>query len=308
MKQLLVIGLAFCLLSACQQRDKKGKIVDTTTSGELTIAVDEALKPLIEAEIKTFNALYQRAKVTAIYTSEEQAIDTLLKDSVRLAIVARTLMPEEEAIVKANGLLRQVKAAVGGIALIVHPDNKDTLMTTDQLIGILKGEIKTWKQISKTSPAQTINVVFDKPNSGMIRFLNDSLVALPSLPSNCFAVDSNAAVVDYVSKTPNALGIIDISWISDRDDATTNKFLSVAKVVGLSKGGEYFQPFQAYISLKQYSLTRDITMISREARSGLASGFISFVASEKGQRIVLKSGLVPATMPVRIVEVNRNPL
>lgn len=308
MKRLLVIGLTLFLFSACQDRNKKGQVLDTPTSGELTIAVDEALKPLIEAEIKTFNSLYQRAKVTAFYVSEEQAIDTLLKDSVRLAIVTRNLVPEEQAIIKANGILREVKAAVGGIALIVHPSNKDTLLSTDQLIGILKGEIKTWNQVNKKSPAQTINVVFDKPNSGMIRYLNDSLVSLSSLPSNCFAVDSNAAVVDYVSRTPNALGIIDISWISDHDDATTNKFLSVAKVVGLSQGGEYFQPFQAYISLKQYPLIRDITMISREPRSGLASGFISFVASEKGQRIVLKSGLVPATMPIRIVEVNRNPL
>lgn len=308
MKRLLVIGLTLFLFSACQDRNKKGQVLDTPTSGELTIAVDEALKPLIEAEIKTFNSLYQRAKVTAFYVSEEQAIDTLLKDSVRLAIVTRNLVPEEQAIIKANGILREVKAAVGGIALIVHPSNKDTLLSTDQMIGILKGEIKTWNQVNKKSPAQTINVVFDKPNSGMIRYLNDSLVSLSSLPSNCFAVDSNAAVVDYVSRTPNALGIIDISWISDHDDATTNKFLSVAKVVGLSQGGEYFQPFQAYISLKQYPLIRDITMISREPRSGLASGFISFVASEKGQRIVLKSGLVPATMPIRIVEVNRNPL
>jgi phosphate transport system substrate-binding protein len=49
-------------------------------------------------------------------------------------------------------------------------------------------------------------------------------------------------------------------------------------------------------------------MVSREARAGLASGFIAFVAGEKGQRVVLKAGLVPATMPVRIVEVNNKPL
>jgi phosphate transport system substrate-binding protein len=49
-------------------------------------------------------------------------------------------------------------------------------------------------------------------------------------------------------------------------------------------------------------------MVSREARSGLASGFIAYVASDKGQRVVLKLGLVPATMPIRIVEVNHLPL
>jgi phosphate transport system substrate-binding protein len=33
-----------------------------------------------------------------------------------------------------------------------------------------------------------------------------------------------------------------------------------------------------------------------------------FVASDKGQRVVLKAGLVPATMPLRIVEVSQEPL
>jgi phosphate transport system substrate-binding protein len=309
MKHLLIYSLCCLLLFGCQQRDKKGKVVDTPTSGELTIAVDEALRPVIEAEISTFNSLYQQAKVKAFYVSEEQAIDTLLKDSVRMAIVTRRLMPEEEAIVTAKqGMVTQVKGAVSGIALIVHPDNKDTLLTLDQFKSILKGEIKTWNQISKQSPKEQINVVFDKPNSGMIRYLNDSLLTLKSLPQNCFAVDSNAAVVDYVSKNPTALGLIDVAWISDRDDATTNKFLNVAKVVGLSDAGEYYQPFQAYISLGHYPLIRDVMMVSREGRSGLATGFITFVAGDKGQRIVLKSGLVPATMPVRIVEVKRGPL
>lgn len=44
-------------------------------------------------------------------------------------------------------------------------------------------------------------------------------------------------------------------------------------------------------------------MVSKEAYTGLGAGFTAFVASERGQRIVLKFGLVPATMPVRLVEI-----
>ena len=69
----------------------------------------------------------------------------------------------------------------------------------------------------------------------------------------------------------------------------------------------FYQPYQAYMAQGKYPLLRDVVMISREARSGLASGFMAFVASDKGQRIVLKSGLVPATMPIRIIEVNHEP-
>jgi phosphate transport system substrate-binding protein len=44
-------------------------------------------------------------------------------------------------------------------------------------------------------------------------------------------------------------------------------------------------------------------MISRQTRAGLGMGFVSFVAGEKGQLMILKSGLVPASMPVRVVQI-----
>ncbi len=77
--------------------------------------------------------------------------------------------------------------------------------------------------------------------------------------------------------------------------------------MAVSDDSAFYQPYQAFIAQKQYPLLRDVIMISREARAGLASGFMAFIASDKGQRIVLTSGLVPATMPIRIVEVNHEP-
>jgi phosphate transport system substrate-binding protein len=115
-------------------------------------------------------------------------------------------------------------------------------------------------------------------------------------------------VVEYISHNPKAIGLIDVSWISDSDDSTANSFLSSIRVMGISDDSAFYQPYQAYIAQEKYPLRRDVVAISREARTGLASGFLAFLASEKGQRIVLKSGLVPATMPIRIIEVNHEPL
>ena len=44
-------------------------------------------------------------------------------------------------------------------------------------------------------------------------------------------------------------------------------------------------------------------MINRQTRVGLGMGFVTFVAGEKGQLIILKSGLVPAFPPQRIIEI-----
>jgi phosphate transport system substrate-binding protein len=293
----------FVLLSSCKQ-----KSTSKPTAGVLKIAADEALKPIVEAEVNAFCALNTKAKIEVYYVSEEQAIDTLLKDSVQLIFINRRLSSNEQAILKANESRkgRETLIAKGGIALIVHPDNPDTLLTIDNLKDILTGKVSNWNQLSKRA-SLPLNVVFDQPNSGMIKYLGDSLLPLPTLPSNCFAVDSNAAVVNYVIKHPEALGLIDVAWISDEDDATTNVFRHSIKVVALAKHelDDFSKPYQAYISMGRYPLKRELFLITTETHTGLATGFSRFVASDKGQRIILKSGLVPATMPVRIVETNR---
>jgi len=311
MSRILKMVVAMALLTSCTERDKHGKVLDTPSSGTITVTVDESLKPLIDPEIVAFEGNYRNAHINVIYTSESEAIDALLIDSARLSIVTRRLAAtEEKSLTDQQIKCRQLTVATSGIALIVNRQNQDTLIQLQDLKKILSGEIKTWKMINKSSPPLGMEVVFDHPNSSMIRFLKDSLMAFDTLPKNCFAVESNTAVVEYVSQKPQALGLIDVSWISDSDDSTANSFLGSVRVLGISiaQDSSYYKPYQAYIAQRHYPLRREVVMISREARTGLASGFIAFVASEKGQRVVLKAGLVPATMPLRFVEVNHKPL
>ena len=294
-------------VASCTSKDKSGKPVDTTTSGEIKIAVDESLKPLLDAEVDTFEGIYTNASLNVIYTSEANAVDLLLKDSVRLIAITRKLTTEEAAVLKALSIPpREMVIATEGIALIINKDRTDSLLTTDNVRDMLSGKTSTWKQLDKKNSGDSIKVIFDNPSSGILRYLKDTL-GVENLAKNCFAVNDNPAVIDYVSKDKNAIGLIGVSWISDQDDSTANQFLSSIRVAGLLQGNEYNKPYQAYIAQKLYPFSRQAVIISREARSGLGSGFLTFVAHDKGQRIVLKAGLVPATMPVRIIEVKQEP-
>jgi len=304
---VILIGTVM-LISSCHDRDKAGKLLDTPTSGFVKMAVDASLQPLVVAEVDAFEAIYQNADVETTFTSEAKAIDALLKDSVKLVVITRKLLPDELQILMDQKIVaQQVVIAQEGVSLIVHPENSDSTLHISELEEILKGKINKWKQLDPSSSLGDVQLVFDQPDAGIVRFLHDSVYAFQQLPPNCFGVNSDSAVIDYVSKNINSVGLIGVSWISDRDDSTVNKFLSIIRVAGLSKGEEFYQPYQAYIAQGKYPLTRDVVMISREARTGLASGFMSFVAGDKGQRIVLKAGLVPSTMPLRIVEVNHEP-
>jgi len=310
MRNAVLVGLIVIFLTACGRMNTDRR-TDTPTAGHIKIAVDESLKPLMEAEIDAFVGLYQDAHIDAIYTSEDEALQLVLKDTARIAIVTRRLRKEEQSVLDTQRLVpNQVAIAKDGIALIVHKDNPDSVFRLDQLKAILEGQVTDWKQLDPKGQAGKIEVVFDHPNSGIIRHLRDSLGNFGNLPPNCFAVNSNEAVVDYVSKKKSAIGLIGVSWISDNDDSTSNHFLEQIKVAGIARqaDGESYEPYQAYIAQKLYPLSREIVMVSRETKARLGSGFVAFVASEKGQRVVLKLGLVPVTMPIRIVDVKREPI
>lgn len=306
-KSVLVVVSVVLMLTGCRDRDKDGRILDTPTSGTVKIAIDESLRPLLEAEIATFEALYHRADIEEIYLPEAEAIDALISDSVRMAVITRRFTKEETQYFKDIRITPTVRdIAISAVALIVHRNNPDTLITMDQIKALLQGEINSWDDIGSKNKAG-IEIVFDNPNSGLIRHLKDSVAGVETLPSNTFAVENNQAVINHVSENPNALGLIGLEWISDKDDSTSNSFLKRIRVMSVAGDSTHFKPYQAYLALKYYPLSRRITMLSREARSGLASGFMAFVGSERGQRIVLKAGLVPATMPLRVVEIDRRP-
>lgn len=307
-KTLLILVIFLTLvLAGCRDKDKQGRVLDSPTSGSIRIAADESLRPLIEAEVSTFEGLYTRAHLETFYYPEADAIDALMKDSVRLAVVTRRFTPEEKEYFKNIRITpTELDVAISAVALIVHRSNRDTLINMEQITSLLRGNITDWSQLGSKTKAG-IEIVFDNPNSGLIRHLKDSVANVKTLPPNTFAVENNEAVIDHVSKNEDAIGLIGLEWISDKDDSTSNSFLERIRVMSVAGDSAHFKPYQAYLALKYYPLSRRVTILSREARSGLGSGFMAFVASEQGQRIVLKAGLVPVTMPLRVVEINRRP-
>ena len=271
---------------------------DTPTTGELTVIADETYQPLIDSEVDTFNRIYTYADVTVRYKPEAEAFNDLMNDSVRLIIVPRKPNQEElKQFEKWEIVPRVTKIAYDAVALIGSKDLEDSTYSISELKTLLTVE-------GKNSDSRKINVVFDNNNSSTISFLKEK-TGVTKFSSNCYALNSSKAVLDYVSKEKNSIGIIGVNWISDKDDTTNFSFLKTAKVLGISANAnsEALKPYQAYIAQKTYPFFREVYIVSKEAYTGLGAGFTAFVASERGQRIVLKFGLVPATMPVRLVEI-----
>jgi len=299
-----------CLMAiACE--DEKPKATDTPTSGHITVSCDESLKPIAEAEKEVFEALYPNAKIQFVFTDEQSAINLVLKDSARMAFVTRKMNNEEENQLKSQNIARSrsIKIAYDAIAFILNQSNQDTLLKIEQIKQILKGEISDWSQLNPNHKGP-IQVVFDNPASGAIRHLKDSLGLNNQISKQCFALKSNKEVVDYVEQNKHAIGIIGISWISDPDDSLVKYFYKQIRVADIVPAQIKYEsitwkPIQANIHFKQYPFWREVFLVSREAKSGLGTGFASFISSDQGQRIILKAGLVPSRAAIRTIELTQ---
>jgi phosphate transport system substrate-binding protein len=288
----------------------KSSVKDTPTRGNISISSDESFQPLIETEVFTFTHLYANAKINAQFKPEYDVINDFMDDSVKVIVTSKKLSDYQIQYLRDTQIIaRTTTYAYDALAIITNKTNNDTLLKYNTLKDIFLGKIKNWKEINQSSKLGAIRVIFDNNKSGNIRYFKELFEIKDSLTGNFFAVKSNPEVIDFVSRNPDALGIISVNWISDKDDAQSNSFIKKINVVAVSQqyinDGNYYRPQQGFIYDKSYPFVREIYVISRETFAGLGSGFKNWVCAEQGQRIVLKSGLVPATMPIRLVQMKK---
>jgi phosphate transport system substrate-binding protein len=309
----LLCALLSVILLSCDGGNPNGKKLSTATSGETTIAVDESLQPVLDATVDSFHDNYPNAKVTPLYLPEAEVVKLFMNDSVQVAVLGRDLTAEEkEYFKKIEHPVHSTKIAYDAVAVIVNNKNKDSVLTLKELHDILTGRFRYWSDISPAYEHTPIQVVFDHSESSTVSYLKNYFKLPDQLPSSFYAVKNNPQVIDYTEKNPQALGIIGVNWVSDHDDSMAIGFLNKIKIVALSppadvKGAdmEYYQPYQLYILQHYYPLTREVYIVNREARDGLGTGFVSFIAGNKGQTIINLAGLLPATRQVRIMEFTR---
>jgi hypothetical protein len=94
----LVVAILLTVTGLCSCKQKvKTVYTDTLTTGTIEISVDESFKPVIDEQIKVFEASFPEAKVNVVYKPEADCLkDVILNPNTRMAIVTRGLSAKEE--------------------------------------------------------------------------------------------------------------------------------------------------------------------------------------------------------------------
>jgi phosphate transport system substrate-binding protein len=281
----LVIFLLGCKNN--EQADNR----DTTTSGTIDISVDETFKPVIDSQIKVFESQFPQAKIRVTYKPEAECLRDLNRDSVRLVIVTRGLSAEEERILTDTLSYKPSFGVIAfdAIAVITNNQSVDTAFTMEDIRSIVKG----------TSGYKYKVLLDGMTATSTVRFVVDSLLRGAPLTSNIVAAKNSEGVIDHVSKNNDAIGLIGVSWIGNKDDPEQSSFMRKVKIAAIECNGcqgTYVKPYQANIAMGRYPMIRPLYYVLKENYEGLGSGFKNFLIYEKGQLIFKRAYLLPSRM------------
>jgi phosphate transport system substrate-binding protein len=297
----LLYFLLFAAFSSCKRKTAEKEYTDTYTSGSLPVVVDESFAPIVNEELYIFKNDNPKANPQVTYRSENDAIRMLMNDSVRFAFLSRELTPAEVNVLAQRSLpVVSREFAKDAVVVIVNQSSADTSTSVDAIKKMLKGQTNTNRSI-----------VFDNANSSLVRYLKNFAGVTDLKAKNIYALKSNKEAINYVSQHPEAIGITSFSWIDDPDkdyaDAVKQvRVLSVKDEHSKTAPNQYFRPSQTTLYLKQYPLERSLYVVNCTGRKGLGAGLELFVEGDKGQRIILRSGLLPTLIPERNIIIHSN--
>ena len=297
LKYVKILGLIIFifLFAMCNQKSKNDLNQDTILKGSVTITVDETVKPIVDDQIAVFEGTYYDAKISVKAKSEAELINDLLNQKTKVVITARDLTQEEKnKFVKFKINPRVTPFATDAIAFISNKSNNDTLIALKTVIDFMKG----------VQNPKIKGLVFDNPNSSTVRFMKD-LANIKDIPDEgVFSFKTNEEVIKFVSENDGMIGVVGVNWLS-QPSPDMQQIISKINVLSVKalKGNGYYSPTQNDIAEQKYPLARELYIINCQGYSGLGMGFASFIAGDIGQRVVLKSGLMPIRTPGRKLQI-----
>jgi phosphate transport system substrate-binding protein len=251
---------------------------------------------VISRELAAFQALYPHARVELQPGTSRDAISALFAANCDLAVITRELKPEERrAAVEGRLELEGYRVARSAVLIIVNETNPVDNLALQDVRRIYKGDVSRWTGVGgKDAP---VLPVLQTLQSDITEYFAEEVLGDDPIRARAAIEATDSAVVARVKREPNAIG-----YVSLGTDVQRVKTARLSSVIGLP----YRKPDLEAIHKGDYPLTRFINLYIRSTGPRLAGGFITFVTSYEGQKLVHQSGLVPTSVPIRFVR--RSPM
>jgi len=234
---------------------------------------------LAPALIKAFNAKNPDISVELESTSSSAGINELLEGTCDIASSSRP--PNEDEIRKAHSrgiTIDHHVVGYYGVAVVVHRDNPVQALSDQQVHHIFTGKIANWKEVGgKDEP---INIYIRDAAAGTHLGFRELAMGNQPYAKGVKSINSYPEIYDSVGGDLSGIGYVSMNMAH-------NPAVKAVIVNGIHPSNiavvEGLYPFA-----RQVRLLTNLDKYSVEAR-----GFIRFVHSRDGQRVVETVGFVP---------------
>ncbi len=286
---ILIVLIGFI---SCRNEVDPKDVKSSPTIGEAEIWCDENLKSIIEEEADIFQSTYKHAKIIVHYAPEMVIKRMFYADSIDVMIISHGLDSVElSGFYQREVWPRQYAFGKSAMAFVGNVNRNKLDYTYDEMVGMLSSTDQVFAIENKES-----GLAFD-----LTKHLKGK-----SLSDKVYALESKEAIIDWLNKNPEGIGVIDWSSIADEDDPVAIELLKRISLLRISgvldhTKDHFYTPEQKNLN-GYYPFTRDLYIIRRVGITNVSLGFASFVCQDRGQKILLKAGLLPEYQSQRWIE------
>jgi len=214
---------------------------------------------------------------------------SLISGTCDIAMSSRNIKQKEIDLAKQKGINPfEIKVALDGLAVVVHPNNPVDKLTIDQLAQIFTGKITSWKELGGADAK--IVLLSREVNSGTHVYFKEHVLrkndpnSKEEFAPGALLLPSSQAIADEVANNPAAIGYYGMGYISPKQKA-----VSIAQ----DEKSEYIAPTVENVISSKYPISRPLFFYTNGEPKDTVKAFLDFALSQKGQQIVRETDFVP---------------
>ena len=241
-------------------------------SGSIKISGSTTVKPVMDIVTDELIAMNGgKLTISVAGGGSGTGVNDANSGAVNIGMSSRDLTADE-----INGGLAPVAVANDAIAIIVHPSNSVTGLTTEQAAKIFLGEIKDWSEVGgKSAP---ILVQTRETGSGTLSTLEELLLDKQNVVGAATPHASATLLKQAVARAENAIGFDSLGFVDN-----TVKKLSLSGVT----------PTDATAKDGSYPLSRQLFLLTKGQATGINAVLIDYFKTSHVQTdIVQKEGYI----------------
>ncbi len=274
----------------------------------LLVTGSETMHTLLNVVASGYAQKNSNVKVEVLGGGSFEGIEKLFESKTDIAASSRPLTPEEEEQFKRKGRFENILIGYDGIAIVVNPSQTVSKITLEQVSKVFAGEIKDWSALGgKPGP---IHVLLRNDKSGTAAYFETHILRQKDLGEKTYqenkkkefttaskTVADNDTMADQIQKDPGAIGFMGMGSAQIQNQGKV-------KSLFYSKTGKdpFVEPNIANVSNRSYKLSRGLYLFYLSDRGKKIDEFITYITSEEGQALVLKSGYLRGTLSTVEVE------